>query len=89
MKNFTIAKAIFVIVAGLIGAYFIINNGVGIKSSGEESKERICPDNSADLTDKNPIQWVNNLVFKKKNRKNRAENQKLPGLKMNCRRIKI
>lgn len=80
MKNFTIAKAIFVIVAGLIGAYFIINNGVGIKSSGEKSKEDLSG-NSAGLTDKNPIQWLNNLVFKNKESKESGGESKIAGIK--------
>lgn len=79
MKNFTTAKAIFVIVAGLIGAYFIINNGAGIKSNDGKSKEELFG-NSADLTDKNPIQWVNDLIFRNKELKESDGELKIAGI---------
>lgn len=78
MKNFTIAKAIFVIVAGLIGAYFIIEFGAGIKSNSENSED--LSGNFTDLTDKNPIQWVNDLIFRNKELKESGEESKIAGI---------
>ena len=64
MKNFIIAKAIFIIIAGLVGSYFIIKSNIGIDS--EKPKNEKFSDNSANLIGENPIQWLKNSLQKNK-----------------------
>jgi len=58
MKNFIIAKAIFIIIAGLVGSYFIIKSDGGIKLSDEKLKKENISDKFSNLIEKNPIQWI-------------------------------
>ncbi len=64
MKNFIFAKAIFVIIAGLVGSYFIIISNVGI-DSGKSKKEEFS-NNSVNSIGENPIQWVKDSFQKTK-----------------------
>lgn len=72
MSKFTITKAIFIIVAGLVGSYFIIKSDFGIKSGNEKSKKENIPDNFTNLIGDNPIQWVKDNS--QKTSKTNAEN---------------
>ena len=58
MKNFIIAKAIFIIIAGLVGSYFIIKSDDGIKLSDEKSKKENIFNKFSNLIEENPIQWM-------------------------------
>ena len=58
MKNFIIAKAIFIIIAGLVGSYFIIKSDGGIKLSDEKLKKENISDKFSNLIEENPIQWT-------------------------------
>lgn len=63
MKNFIVAKAIFIIIAGLIGSYFIIKSNIGIKDV-EKSKKEDFSNNSINSIGENPIQWVQDNLQK-------------------------
>src|SRR3990167_9944560 len=58
MNNFIIAKAIFIIIAGLVGSYFIIKSDDGIKLSDEKSKKENIFNKFSNLIEENPIQWM-------------------------------
>ena len=64
MKNFIFAKAIFIIIAGLVGSYFIIKSDIGV-DDGKSKKEEFS-DNSANSIGENPIQWVKDNFQKTK-----------------------
>jgi len=57
MKKFISAKAVFIIIAGLVGAYFIVKSGAGIKPDNAKSNDGFAG-NFINLTGKNPLQWV-------------------------------
>jgi len=58
MKSFKFATTIFIIIAGLVGSYFIIKSDGGIKLSDEKSKKENISDKFSNLIEKNPIQWI-------------------------------
>ena len=58
MKSFKFATTIFIIIAGLVGSYFIIKSDGGIKLSDEKLKKENISDKFSNLIEKNPIQWI-------------------------------
>lgn len=74
MKSFKLATAVFIIIAGLGGAYFIVKSNIGgIKLNGEKLNRENLSNNLSNIfansINKNPIQWIENNF-----QKNKAEN---------------
>lgn len=58
MKNFIFAKAVFIIIAGLVGSYFIIKSGIITNPEIKLSNKELKKENIANLISENPIKWI-------------------------------